>query len=81
MTIVDSMYRSAHEKHLVTGVTQWGSLASVAQYRLPFAKTLAWLSPGDIVFAENWFFILRKTEQHPGWPPSAATPARDQLPS
>jgi SAM-dependent methyltransferase len=49
MTQFESVLRSAHGKGLAAGVVQWGALANVAQYRLPYEKTLAHLSTGDHV--------------------------------
>jgi len=41
----DAIYQTARSKGLAHHVLQWGSLANVAQYRVPFAKTLQHLSP------------------------------------
>lgn len=49
MTHVEAVFRSAHGKGLAADVIQCGALANVARYRLPFEKTLAYVSSGDHV--------------------------------
>jgi|694.fasta_scaffold06027_9 cyclopropane fatty-acyl-phospholipid synthase-like methyltransferase len=49
MTYSESVFRSAHGKGIAGDVVQWGGLATVAQYRLPYERTIAHLSPGDHV--------------------------------
>jgi SAM-dependent methyltransferase len=49
MTHFESVFRSAHGQGLAADVVQWGALANVAQYRLPYEKTLAHVSAGDHV--------------------------------
>jgi SAM-dependent methyltransferase len=47
--LYDSLYRTARLNKLDGLVLQWGALANVAQYRLPYRKTLAALSPSQTV--------------------------------
>jgi SAM-dependent methyltransferase len=48
-TIVEDIYRSAQRRGLTDQVVQWGALANIAQYRLPFREALGRLSPRDTV--------------------------------
>jgi SAM-dependent methyltransferase len=48
-TTVEDIYRSAQRRGLTDQVVQWGALANIAKYRLPFREALDRLSPRDTV--------------------------------
>lgn len=62
----ETLYRTAAHRELSGHVVQWGGLAIIAQYRLPFDKTLAHLRAGGTVLdwgCGNGHFSFFLTQQ------------------
>ncbi|NDC54571.1 MAG: class I SAM-dependent methyltransferase [Planctomycetia bacterium] len=53
--VVEDIYRSACVLGLTHHVEQWGALANIAQYRLPFEKTDRWFAAHDTVLGNGHF--------------------------